>query len=361
MPKQIQVTVSNTEYFKLVRMKKADGFEGRDWGAWLAFVARDVRKPNMITESTMKNMLPMWCSNFAQNMGEMLKGETLSTLVPEHPEQVPKGPCVVVGAGPSIWMHKHLDMLADAIKSGRYKGIVSASDRMLKPLLERGIVPDLTGTVDGSPIIKKWYDGPLVRKYGPQIKTCLNSNVSIEVTKACKRNKVHVLWFNGLQDDMLRLDTFSHLQKMMTRSPQNPNGLVAVTCGGNVGYTIWSISLSILRRSPIALIGIDMGYPEGTQLQTTPYFSNYIEGATATYGPERSDIACRPFKKVYNPCIKKYAYLDDIFTQYRLVWLKAAKLAPPYVQTINCSEEGTLFGPRITCMPFAEFLKSVES
>jgi hypothetical protein len=359
MPR-IVATVSDKAYAKIARMKKIDSFEGKDWGAWLTFKARDVKPPNISEEATKKNMLPMWCSSFGHNMQDILKGETLSQLVPENPEVVPKGPCVVVGAGPSIWVHKHLDILADAIKSGRYKGVVCSSDRMLKPLLERGVVPDLTGSVDGSELIVDWYNGELVRKYGSQIKTCLNSSVSPNVAKACRKNKVHVYWFNALHDELIQSDSFSRLQFFMTRSPQNPNGLVSMSCGGNVGFTMWTIAHSILRRSPIALIGIDMGYPEGTPFETTPYFSAYMQAASR-FGSERSDLACSAYRKVYNPYFKKYAYMDDVFKDYRATWLASLQQLPSYVKVFNCSEEGTLFGPGITCMPFKQFLEKNEA
>jgi hypothetical protein len=123
---------------------------------------------------------------------------------------------------------------------------------------------------------------------------------------------------------------------------------------------MWNFAHALLRRSPVALIGIDMGYPEGTHFETTPYFSNYARIAERS-GPERSDLACSQYVKIYNPCFKKYAYMDKVFGYYRKVWLNSAKKVPPYIQTINCSEEGTLFGHGIVCMTFADFLKEVES
>jgi hypothetical protein len=355
LTKRIVVDVPPTTFERLKRLKEDDGYKARTWGDWLTFKSKDISpKASAEERASGRGLMGLWCTNFAHNLTDILEGDSISKLVPEHPEIVPKGPSIVVGSGPSIHMHKHLDLLQSAIDHKEYHGLICACDSMLIPLLERGIIPDLTATVDGQTIITKWYDHPLVEKYGSQIKTCLVNSVNPDVVKICKKNKVQIYWFDGMMDGLQSSESWTRLQNLMTVSHQNPNGIPAVSCGGNVGCTIWVLNHTLLRRSPIALIGIDLGYPDGTKFQDTPYFSMWIRHCD-------SYTASQMYKKTYNPCFKTYAYADKVFQTYRAGWLTLARKVPAWFETFNCSEEGTLFGPGITCMPFHEWLEKVKN
>src|SRR5205807_6855556 len=76
---------------------------------------------------------PSWYKNFAENLPEIQNGLNLS----QCPKR--KGPALIVGAGPSLYRNQHLDIIAkrrDEIPT------LIVTDRMLKPCVERGIIPD---------------------------------------------------------------------------------------------------------------------------------------------------------------------------------------------------------------------------
>lgn len=263
--------------------------------------------------------------------------------------------CIVVGAGPSIYEHKHLELLSKYIHDGRYKGIVVATDRMLVPCLDLGIVPHISVTVDGSPIIQKFFDHPKVVEYGPQLKIVLTCTTSPLVAETCRKNNCNIYWYNPMFDDVRRNESFSRMQKFTTMSDRHPNGLANVSAGGNAGCAGWVFSHSLLRRSPIALIGLDFGFPEGTPLKETPYYSGMINNV----GGDTVIAARYGFEHFIHPIFKTKSYADPVFCNYRASFRETVSKAPSYVQTYNCTEGGTLWGEKITCIPFQEFLDKV--
>ena len=350
---------------KMVRLREADGFGLRTWGDWFAFHFRKVgineTDGDRININTRTSMFDMWAKNFGLNLPDILAGDTITDLVPENAEEIdagkkpPQGPSIIVGAGPSIWNHKHLDVLKTAIEDGRYKGIVCATDRMLIPCLERGIVPFISAGVDGSPIIKKFYDHPLVEKYASQIRAVINATTEHSVIEHCKKIGVHIYWFNPMFDDPTMVnESFTKLQKAMATNERHPNGVPAMSCGGNAGTATWTLSHSLLRRSPNALIGFDMGYPEGTNLEDTPYFSALMDA------PKPSAHVSTLYWPIYHPIFKTNAIVDHVFESY-CASLKSAVLRTwPWCETVNCTEGGTLFGKRIKCMKFVDWIESLN-
>ena len=343
---------------KMVRLREQDGFGLRTWGDWLAYVfsGKTINETSgdAINEATRVSMFDLWARNFGLNLPDILDGDTITDLVPENPEIVPKGPSVTVGAGPSIWKHEHLDLLKEAIDDGRFKGIVCATDRMLIPCLERKIVPFITAGVDGSYIIKKFYDHPLVEKYSSQIKAVINATTEHGVIEHCKKVGIHIYWFHPMFDDPTRNnESLTRLQKAMATNERHPNGVPAMGCGGNAGTATWTLAHALLRRSPNALVGFDMGYPEGSNLEHTPYFSALQVVARP------SELISGFYKEVYHPVFKTKAIYDDVFKSYRASLRHAVLRTPPWCETINCTEGGTLWGERIKCMKFKTWLDSL--
>ena len=155
-------------------------------------------------------------------------------------------------------------------------------------------------------------------------------------------------------DSYSTFESFTKLQNYMTKSPKNPKGSPAIACGGNCGAAAWVLTHSLLRRSPIALIGIDLGYPEGTPLTETGYYSCYMQSAGGDSG-----LAIGQYKKIFNPYFKCYAYVDKVFENYRKTWLSMAQRTELWARTCNCTEGGTLFGDRIESLPFKDWLESL--
>lgn len=75
----------------------------------------------------------------------MIEGKTLDSMVGIFPADLP---CIVVAAGPS------LEKNANALKQAKGKAFIICVDTALNYLLERGIIPDMTCTVDPQKGIK---------------------------------------------------------------------------------------------------------------------------------------------------------------------------------------------------------------
>lgn len=355
--------LSEVELAKIREKKRQDGFQDRTMREWLLYVARDVRivptQREMISESTKENLMRTWLQNFARNLPNILKGKTIADLVPEKPDEVPKGAAVVVGAGPSIYKYKHLELLAES----NFKGVIISTDRMLIPCLHHGIIPNLTVTVDGNrEKIVKFYDDPLVDKYGEQLKAALITCVAPNVVKRLQKAKAEIYWYHPIFDDVRQSESLTKIIMDITSTEKDekqyyykPKGVPSMTCGGNTGAASWIIAFELLKRSPIGLIGIDLGYLEGTPLEKTAYYNQLMQAS----GGDVTKIMPY-YKEYYNPKSKRKVLTDLVFNHYREAWLEMAAITPAWVETVNCSWETTLFGPNIKQMRFEEFLQMVS-
>ncbi len=91
------------------------------------------------------------CQNFTMNFGQYAGGANTNDL-----HNFCKGyPAVVVSAGPSL--AKNIDLLTDP--EVRKKVVVITAQTTLKPLLDRGIRPDVVTALDYHHISKRFYEG----------------------------------------------------------------------------------------------------------------------------------------------------------------------------------------------------------
>lgn len=354
MKKKLIVEISETAYKKLMRKKEADGFADRDVGEYIEYLVKDVHltptEGEIISEATKQNLFELWVQNFAENLPYIRNGETIEKLVPPEPDK-PQGPAIVIGAGPTVHEFKQLDLLAQS----DFEGVTIATDSMLIPCLEKGIIPDYVVTVDGADIIAKFYDHELVRKHGEKLKVLLISTVHPKVRELLTEAKAQIYWYHGLFDDWRSPESFTRLINVITKSKKNPKGLASVSCLGNSGASAWVIGHSLLRRDRIALLGIDMGYPEGYPIERTYYFSTYLKAA----GGDVAKALAFGYTRVYNPFTKSVIIQDPVFRHYTEGWIEAAKYTPRWVITINCSPKSALFSydGTINTMRFEDFLK----
>lgn len=369
MPKTFKIPSVELPYLigrKLFQMKLKDGFGDKTWADYFIFLTKQgnvkLRSTidSVIEEGTMDHLLPMWMGNFAENLPYIRDGDvkikkpknsrtyTIADLA-ESTIEIDKHPpnsAIVIGRGPSVFNHNHLDILAKS----DYKGAICATDGMLIECLKKHIIPTITVTVDGSPIIKKWFNHPLVKKHGQDIKIILPATVNNEVYQTCVRNKCKVFWYNPMFDIIFRNESFTRIANLMTRTKNTPKGLVTSQAGGNSGSATWIMAMALLKRAPICLIGMDLSYPEGTNLEETPYFSGVTK-------PEQVSFM---YKKIYHPHFKTKALIDAVFWHYRKGFLEMQKSTPSWYRyyggTINASEGGSIFGRFIKCMTFKNFL-----
>lgn len=366
------------------------------WADFLMYITRDMSlSPTLherVSEGSFANLMSMWAQNYAENLPFIRNGNGVQVVLPENPKQQtyaqltvrppvleiekefstldvpfevqktvkvkypPSGSAVVVGRGPSLFEHGHLQTLAEARQKGDYTGIVVASDGGLIPCLEAGVIPEAVVTVDGAPIIKKWFEHPLVKQYGHRIKWVTTVTVNHEVFLAAHAAGLDIYWFNPMFDDWRQNESWTKIQKLMSTTIFAPNGVPNANAGGNAGAFAWITAMAIFKRSPVALIGIDFGYPEGTPLEQTHYFNQMLKEAKGDVS-----IIRQSYKQFYHPTFKTRAYVDLVFYHYRQAFLEMQMETQLWYRlydgTINCTEGGTLFGHLITCMPFDQFLK----
>lgn len=399
-PRTVTIKLPYLTFRKLYQHKENIGFGDKSLEDFFQYLTQGINLTPTISEhcqqTTRRDCLPMWMRSFADNLPyirwgdnitleipEGSRGRSITELAAEMPilefegafplteapveefngvkvKNPPAGSAIVIGRGPDVWKHKHLEMLADAINSGRYKGLVCATDGMLIECLKRGIIPDVTLSVDGSPIIQKWYDDPLVRKYGEKLKIILLVSIDHKVYQICRKAGCKVYWAMPLWDDYREAESFTRIQRLMTTTKEGENGLPASMSGGNAGTMLWAMASDLFKRAPVGLIGFDMGYPEGTPLGQTSYYSA-VSAEYSKGGRPLSKLIPVAFQEVYHPIFKTKAFFDAVFFGYRESFIELQQNTRPWFRhcggTYNCTEGGTLFGEGVTCIPFADFLK----
>src|SRR5439155_24288407 len=105
-------------------------------------------------------------------------------------------PVLIVGAGPTVNLHKHLDTLGEWVRDTSHNITIIATDRMLVPLIEHGIYPDYAITVDGNrEKIVKWYDSPHVQSVTVREGVILSNTSPPNVAKLLMERNIPIYWF----------------------------------------------------------------------------------------------------------------------------------------------------------------------
>ena len=358
--------ISEVTFTKLQKLKDDQGFGEKDWGEWLTHLARDVHLQDTQSEAiqrhTRDGLLELWVQNLAKNLSKIWNGNTIASIVPDEVKKAEAegkdpdfstGTAIVIGRGPSIFKNQHLELLAQS----DYHGTIVCTDGALIDALTRGVQPDkyenfFTVTVDGNrEKIWKWFDHELVDKYGKYIKAILCSSVADNVPERCEKAGIQVHWFHPLFDDYRNIESYTKIQQYMTQCEKHPNGVPAMQAGGNAGATAWVLSWVVLRKTPVALIGIDLGYLPETPLESTYYWQGLLQ---ATGG--NPILIQQAYEKVFNPGFNTEAIIDPVFKHYREAFRDLTDHAPKWMETWNCTEGGSLFGESIICKPFRDFL-----
>lgn len=348
---------SDPEFAKLQRKKAEDGFGDRSWKEWLQALVADVALEDSVSErfhhSTREKLFDLWMANFAANLAAMARpeGRALPQLQQELgvPERPPAGPALVVGGGPSLRVHRHLELLADSRPAGL---LLIATERILVPLLRLGVVPDLVVSIDGDhEVIGRFVNDPVVDEHGPDLRVAMATTGAPPVAERFLKAGATIYWFNPLFDDYRRRDSVTAVQRAMTRSARWPQGVPSVSCGGHAGATAWVLAHALLKRGPVGLIGLDLGYPVGYPLEKTQCYPVIRE---LTGGDP--DAMRAYFTEIYNPDLRRPALLDVMFAEFRRHFLELVGRAPAWAETCNCTEGGSLFGPGIRTLTLREFL-----
>ena len=320
------------------------------------------KKPEEIIEKVFKKAAyekyyDDWINNFALNLNNIWIGKSARELIPKKKNSKSTSSAIVIGRGPSIIKHQHIPLLANS----DYKGTIICADGALKLLLKEGITPKkfkkfFVVTIDTQEHAKNLYSDPVIKKYGKKIKCLLSTTVPPTTYKVIKKTGMKIYWLHTLFDYNLGKSSFNYISGIMTRSKNHDRGLPAIQTGGNVGTSAWVASWSILKCNPVALIGIDLGYPIDT---TWEEICNYHKLPKEI--KDDSKFFKKAFPTVYNTGFKCYCKQDPKFQFYSNALKEFIPKASKFVKTINATEGGSVFGKGIKCMTFKNFLKSQKA
>ncbi|MBW2671906.1 MAG: DUF115 domain-containing protein [Deltaproteobacteria bacterium] len=331
---------------KLLKLKKQQGYEGKPWSDWFRYLTRTVslneRFDDAVGRNTRSGLAPLWMENFIMNLPEIVDLETYPRDKDKHSiGRLPKHkgrPALIVAAGPSVEEKHHLELLAER----GFKGVIFACDRMLIPLLKNGVVPNYVVSVDGNrEKIVRWFDDPIVDRYAKRVTGLFVSTAAPNAVRRFKQAGGRIYWFHGMLDPFYELDSVTSFMNYMT-------GSTAVSCGGNVGTSCWTLAY-YLKCSPIIFIGLDLGYTKETPIEETAYYE-----LLKSSGAPLENIQ-QFYEEGVNPEFGCEYYTDAVFKNYRDSLLEMVEAAG--VETINATEGGCVFGPGIRCMRFEEVLE----
>ena len=279
---------------------------------------------------------------------------------------------IVIAAGPSM----HRASPFPALTTANYDGAVIATDSAILRCLRHGIVPDLVVTMDPHDAsIVRWFGDPeldaraleddyfrrqdmdnlfhdevrtnrelldLLGRHGPKMRIALSTSAGEKVVRRAIDCGMQIYWFNPMIDN-------PDLPQSRSRRLYETNGLPLVNCGGNVGTACWMIADAVLRRSHVAVAGMDLSYYADTPYLNTQYYRVMLE----LVGEEGLGAL---FVRIHNPHLDQWFYTDPAYLWFRDVFLELARDADCI--TYNCTGGGILFGEPVRFMTVAEFIEA---
>lgn len=343
---------------KMLEKKKDMGFGEKSWEEWFEALFNKSLKENtsdiierVFQEKTFEKWFDVWANNFALNLENIWNGKSSKEFFLER--ETSSNSAIVIGRGPTIKLHNHLERLAES----KFQGTIVCCDGALKAALNAGVTPErfkdfFVVSVDAQDSIKDFYDDKIVLQFGSKIKGIFSTTISPLTVKMAMSADIEVFWFHPLVDYNKGKTSFNHITGTMTKSRNHKNGLPGIQTGGNVGTASWIISWSILKCSPIALLGIDHGYSADTSWEEIGSYHQLPDNFN-----EDSDEFKKAYPKIYNPDFKCYCIQDPVFQYYSNALKGFIAKAPKWVKTINATQGGAIFGERVFSMSFLQFLE----
>jgi hypothetical protein len=349
---------------EMIKKKKEMGFETKSWEEWFNELFHKPEKRNtsniieeVFQKKNFEKWYDIWIKNFALNLEHIWNGNSAKEISNERITRKAKMSAIVIGRGPTLIEHNHLERL---LKSN-YCGAIVCCDGALKSVLKSGITPEkfenfFVVSVDAQDSIKDFYDDPLVGKYGDKIKAIFSTTISPLTLRNAKNNGLEIFWLHALFDYNRGKTSFNYIASLMTKTKKHTNGLPAIQTGGNVGTSGWVISWSILKCSPIALLGIDHAYPVNTSWETINAYHKLPDDID-----KNSEIFKKAYPIIHNPDFNCDCIQDPVFQYYSNALKEFIPLAPNWVKTINATEGGAIFGRGIHSMSFKQFLETYRN
>ncbi len=299
-----------------------------------------------------------WITNFALNLPQIWNEKSAKELDPfiDSNYKNEEHSAIVIGRGPAIKKHDHLKLLAES----DYQGTIICCDGKLIDALNAGITPDkfpkfFVTTIDPYASILKHYDDEIIDTFGSKIKGIFTVLTNPLVAERARNSGIQIHWVHSLFDYNEGKKSFNQISASMIRAKNPSKGLPGIQTGGNVGTSSWFVSWQILKCSTVALIGINHGWEEDDSWETILSHGNQYDISKSI---DRSDpVFKKLFKKIHNPDFNCNCILDPLFQFYSEALKEFISRSPKWVNTINATEGGSIFGERIHSMKFIDFLK----
>ncbi len=312
----------------------------------------------LIEKNHYKKNYEDWVKFFALNLNDIWNEASARELDPisNSKQEFEDSSAIVIGAGPSIAKKNHLELLA----SSDYKGKIICTDRSLAPALKAGITPDkfpnfYVVTIDPAEKLKKFYSDDIIKKYGNKINGIFTTLTHPDTVANARNAGIKIHWLHSLFDFDEGKKSFNQISALIVRAKDHTNGLPAIQTGGNVGTACWFIGWQILKCTTIGLIGINHGWDENDSWKDIFHHCDAPENLDKN-GEEFKKL----FPKIYNPEFDCHAQLDPVFLYYSSALKEFITRSPEWLTTINATEGGCIFGERIKCTTFHEFLKNYK-
>ena len=363
MSKSVDFSINEKTYSKILESKKKLGFDDKSWDDWFNFFLRDVKPKNQkqLLEQTANNFYEEsfddWVKNFAINLPKIWNDFSARDLTINESQK--NTSAIVIGRGPSLKKFNQLKMLAKS----NFKGSIICSDGILIDALKAGITPDkfpnfYVVTIDPVEKIKLYYDDKIIKKFGSQINGIFSTITYPEVVETARQQNIKIHWLHTLFDYFESKKSFNRVSGLMVRAVNHKNGLPGIQTGGNVGTAAWFVGWQILKCKNICLIGINHGWEEDDPWDLI--VSHGFDAKSQKIDKD-SKIGKKLFPRIHNPDFNTYCIMDPIFQYYSTALKEFISRAPDWVNTINSTQGGSIFGENIQSMKFSDFLKKFSS
>ena len=363
------LTIEESTLEKLIKLKNDSGFEQKTWDEWFTTAFNLDSSTSQVTiEKVMEKLhyesFDEWVQNFAENLHQIWD-ESSARILDTSQNSLKSGQkksAIVIGRGPSIKKHDHLELIAKS----DYKGSIICADGALNPALEAGITPEkfpkfYVLTIDTLERQRKFYDNELIKKYGNKINGIFSTVAHPKAVLSARQAGIKIHWVHPLFDYGEGKKSFNQISALMVRAKNHKEGLPAIQTGGNVGTAAWFVGWQILRCNVVALIGINHGWEEDDSWEkiishgrtSDPEFYDNNVGTKI----DRNDPSFEKlFQKIHNPDFDCYSIVDPLFQFYRNALIEFVSRSPEWLTTVNATEGGSIFGNRINCMSLKKFL-----
>jgi hypothetical protein len=199
----------------------------------------------VIRDMTSYSLLPLWMDNLARNLQAIRDGLDAYDL-PRY-----SGPALILGAGPSVHVYKHLNL----IKRAGWTHAVFCCDKLLGEVLHMGIKPSYVATVDGNPTVNNFFTRKDVKKHAKDITGVFNVLTHPSVIETWNAAGAKPWWFVSQMDTPDERGKLEHDSlTAILYELSNHKGIISGV--GNVGSFLWNLSAT-LGYSPLILVGFD--------------------------------------------------------------------------------------------------------